>query len=437
MVLSEPGTGTRAESLRIEDEQRRLAAVHRYEILDAPADGSFDGIAIAAAKALKTPLATVTIVDEDRVWLTGRSGVEADEVTRGPGLCASAILTDELTILSDARLDPEALNNPLVRGEFGLRFYAAAPIITRDGYRLGTVNAMDTEPRAVSEEEAEILRSLAGVVADQLELRLLARRTVHLERQQVDLARKDGRRAERETEILFKRLLPPRLPDIPEVELASHYRPAVEGRLAGDFYEVFAAGDGRWGLILGDVMGKGIEAGALAALARNSLRTALVAGHSCEEALAILNRVMLLSDQPVEKVRFCSAVCATLEPTGSEVALTVANGGHPRPLIIRNDGMVTHLSVDGILVGCFDDAEFTSHQTLLSQGDAAVFYTDGISEIRLGEDMFGEEGIERLLANATGSSAEEIVHGLIGDLARIDTEPHDDVALLAVSVRSS
>ncbi len=199
-------SGRLAGPVEMEEEQARLAAVHRYEI-DAPRDGSFDRIATAAAKALKTPMATVTIVDEDRVWLSGRLGVEAEDVTRGPGLCVSAILTDDVTVLADARLDPEALNNPLVRDEFGLRFYAAAPIITPDGYRLGTVNVMDTKPRRISEKEGEVLRSLADVVADQLELRLSARRALHLERQLVERAKRDKQRAEREAQILLKNLL--------------------------------------------------------------------------------------------------------------------------------------------------------------------------------------------------------------------------------------
>ncbi|SDG84504.1 GAF domain-containing protein [Lentzea fradiae] len=161
----------------------RLSAVRRYHILDAPADGSFDNVARVAAGVFGTPIATVTIVDVDRVWFAachGLSGVS--QIGTDPGLCASAVLQDEAYVVNDAAIDPRTLDHPLVRGELGLRFYAAAPIITGDGHRLGTVNVIDREPRDITDSQMATLTALAGIVADQLELRLAAIQAVRAER---------------------------------------------------------------------------------------------------------------------------------------------------------------------------------------------------------------------------------------------------------------
>lgn len=163
-----------------EVERARLAAVHRYAILDTPPDGAFDRVAALAARTFEVPIATVTIVDEDRIWFKALRGLPegVHQIDRAPGLCASAILCDEPYILPDTLREPQALDNPLVRGELGIRFYAAAPIITADGYRLGTVNVLDVRPREVTTENVAVLRTLASVVADQLELHLAAMDTV-------------------------------------------------------------------------------------------------------------------------------------------------------------------------------------------------------------------------------------------------------------------
>jgi DNA-binding SARP family transcriptional activator len=160
------------------DEKERLAAVRRYDVLDTPPDGAFDRVAALAARFFMVPVATVTIVDEDRIWFKARHGIEIDEVGRDPGLCASAILQHEPYVVSNAPEDARAMTNPLVRGQLGLQFYAGAPVTTRDGFNLGTVNVMGKEPREVTEVELETLRDLAAIVVDELELRLAARRAV-------------------------------------------------------------------------------------------------------------------------------------------------------------------------------------------------------------------------------------------------------------------
>lgn len=157
-----------------ENEEMRMAAVGRYEILDSPPDGAFDRITSLAARIFKVPIATISVVDRDRIWFKSKYGIDAVEIGRDPGLCASAIIDNEPWVVNDASTDPRTLENPLVRGELGLRFYAGASLRTADGHNLGTLNIIDREPREISADELETLEQLAEIVVDELELRLAA-----------------------------------------------------------------------------------------------------------------------------------------------------------------------------------------------------------------------------------------------------------------------
>jgi GAF domain-containing protein len=164
------------------EEQARLEAVRRYRLVDQPVEDAYDRIAFVAGAIFDTPIATVSLVEQDRVWLAacqGLSGVR--EVGKEPGLCASVIAQDDVYVINNAAIDPRTLEHPLVRGELGLRFYAAAPIRSHDGYRLGTVNVIDNRPREASKRQLKALEHLASMVADELELRLMVIRSAAAE----------------------------------------------------------------------------------------------------------------------------------------------------------------------------------------------------------------------------------------------------------------
>ncbi|MEO6092465.1 MAG: histidine kinase dimerization/phosphoacceptor domain -containing protein [Novosphingobium sp.] len=161
-----------------DDEPQRIAAVRRYDILDTPPDGAFDRITALAARRFGVPIAIISIVDEDRIWFKSHHGLSVQQIDRDPGLCASAILSKDPHILPDASVDPRSLANPLVAGEFGLRFYAGVPLATSDGYNLGTLCIIDKEARPMDQAQIDDLKDLATVVMDQMELQLSARTAV-------------------------------------------------------------------------------------------------------------------------------------------------------------------------------------------------------------------------------------------------------------------
>jgi GAF domain-containing protein len=164
------------------EEAARLDAVRRYRLVDQPVEDAYDRIAFVAGAIFDTPIATVSLAEEDRVWLAACQGlVGVPEVGKKPGLCASVIAQDDVYVINNAAVDPRTLEHPLVRGELGLRFYAAAPIRTHDGYRLGTVNVIDNRPRETTPRQLKALEHLAAMVSDELELRLMVIRSAAAE----------------------------------------------------------------------------------------------------------------------------------------------------------------------------------------------------------------------------------------------------------------
>lgn len=161
--------------LAADREIARLAAVHRYQLLDTPPDGTFDLIAQLAASVFSVPIAIISLVDHDRIWFKSHHGLSTQQIGRDDGLCASAVLHDGPWLLTDAKSDPRSLSNPLVAGEFGLRFYLGIPLRTSDGYNLGTLCVIDYEPRVVEDAQIVELTRLAALVMEQMELRLSAR----------------------------------------------------------------------------------------------------------------------------------------------------------------------------------------------------------------------------------------------------------------------
>jgi len=422
-------------------EASRLAAVARYDILDTPPDGAFDRIAALAARWFDTPIATVSIVDEDRVWFKASRGLQGvTQVDRRPGLCASAIQQGDPYVVSDALTDPRTATDPLVHGELGVRFYAGAPIVTSDGYRLGTVNVLDTKPRSPSHDDLTMLRDLAAVVMDQLELRLSALQTLRGERALRERAERDKATIDAFAVTLQRTLLPPALPDVPGLELACHYHAASPRHVGGDFYDVFALGARRWAFFLGDVCGHGTAAAALTSLTRYTLRAAALHDPDPVSVLSELNTALLTAPRPDR--RFATVVFGLLEPAaapGAGFEVTLGTGGHVTACWLHRakrpgQGSVEEIGPDGgMLVGALPEARFTSRRLHLAPGETLLFYTDGLIDPRGGGASFGEDGLSAFLSSRVGLDAPRLVADLVTLVRRLDPPLPDDVALLAMS----
>jgi PAS domain S-box-containing protein len=157
------------------DETNRLAALHRYEILDTEPEREFDDLTLLAATVCGAPQARVSFVDRDREWFKSRIGVDSTEGPRETSFCGHTILSRDVLVVPDATVDDRFADNPLVHGAGGIRFYAGAPLVTPEGLALGSLCVMDQVPRELRPDQLEALRALARQVVRQLELRLRMR----------------------------------------------------------------------------------------------------------------------------------------------------------------------------------------------------------------------------------------------------------------------
>ncbi|MFT7840565.1 SpoIIE family protein phosphatase [Saccharothrix sp. BKS2] len=234
---------------------------------------------------------------------------------------------------------------------------------------------------------------------------------------------------------LQRTLLPPVLPAIPGVELAAHYHHASHYQVGGDFYDVFPLADGRWGLFLGDVCGKGAKAAAVTSLTRYALRSAAVYDPDPVTVLDNLNTV-LNQEQDQAVSRFCTVTFGVLavEPGGG--VLTLATGGHPPGLLLRADGGAGYVDMPGgQLVGALPDAVMAKTEVRLGEGDTFILYSDGLTEARTGPDTrYEEEALLEFAARIAPTTAAGAVEAIRGLLARLGEGVDDDTAVLAVGV---
>jgi len=153
------------------NELDRLRALQRFDVLDTPAEKEFDDIALIASYVTKCPTALISLIDERRQWFKARIGCSVSETPRDLAFCAHAIMQQEIMQVPDARKDPRFAQHPLVIAEPGLRFYAGAPLVTRDNYVLGTLCVIDNEPKELDEQQVAVMKALSRQVIAQLELR--------------------------------------------------------------------------------------------------------------------------------------------------------------------------------------------------------------------------------------------------------------------------
>ena len=153
------------------NEAGRVAALEKYAILDTDPEQSFDDLTLLASFICKTPIALISLVDEDRQWFKSRVGLDAKETSRDIAFCSTAILQSDVFVVPDALKDDRFRDNPLVVSDPHIRFYAGAPLINEDGYALGTLCVVDRAPRELAPDQKEALKALSRLVLAQLEFR--------------------------------------------------------------------------------------------------------------------------------------------------------------------------------------------------------------------------------------------------------------------------
>jgi len=289
----------------------------------------------------------------------------------------------------------------------------SAPLVARDGSDLGAIEVSG--------------RDAAFTPADELVLEDLARIA--------SLALENARLQERERHIartLQASLLPQTLPAIDGLDIAARYLAGGEGTVVGgDLYDVFPAED-EWAIVVGDVCGKGAEAAALTAMVRYTIRAEAAHRASPTEVLRLLNDAIL---RQFDDGRFCTVLHGRLRVSDGTARLRVASAGHPPPLLVRADGIVAPVATSGPLLGVIRSVEHEDVTVTLDPGDALLCFTDGVTEGRGPEGMFGDRRLGEILAASAGMSAEAIAERVTQAALELQGGmTQDDLALLVLRV---
>jgi sigma-B regulation protein RsbU (phosphoserine phosphatase) len=302
----------------------------------------------------------------------------------------------------------------------GFRGYAVVPLLV-EGHSIGLLTVQARQPRLLDESGLRLLRLMANQAAIAIEKARLHQEEVK------------GRALEREMELgreIQLSLLPSGAPVIPGWEFAVCYQPAR--LVGGDLYDLleFPGAPGRLGLVVADVMGKGVPAALFMALGGTVIRTIALSNQGPAQVLMGANPILLKDSR---SDMFLTAFYAVLD-TGSG-RLVYANAGHNRPLLQRAaTGEIQELASDGIALGVLAAIELEQRTIDLAPGDLVILYTDGVTEAM--DDGYRQFGMERLraaLQACAGSSAQETVDQLVAELKAFagDMQQSDDITILA------
>ncbi len=395
------------------EEEARLAALQRYDILDSPVEEAFDNITRLVSYICDAPISVINLIDRDRQFFKSEVGLGVRETPLDTSLCSHAILQPGLMVVPDTTVDPRFSDNPLVTGDPNLRFYAGALLETSDGHALGTLCVLDYKKRELTAAQADALQVLARQVMALLELR---RRYAYEKNIAETLQR--------------SMLLRPKPDQFPGWTLEATYESAwAEAEVGGDFFDAFGLADGSVALIVGDVSGKGLRAATRTAEAKYALRVYLRETRSPAEAVSRLNTFLCETTMSATDDTFVALTVVIVDRDGATRA-TLA--GSEAPLIRRADGSITVISTGGMPVGVSANAQYGEETLQLGSGDLILILTDGITEARKQGEFFGTEGVERVLRDVGATSSLTAIAETIVREARAFASGtlRDDVCLL-------
>jgi serine phosphatase RsbU (regulator of sigma subunit)/anti-sigma regulatory factor (Ser/Thr protein kinase) len=390
------------------DRLRDLQNITDAALAFLPLDVLLDELLTRIIAILGVDTAAILLLDDDETTLVARAakGLE-EEVERGvripvgrgfAGRVAATKLPVRITKVAGADI-----YNPILR-EKGLHSLLGVPLLV-EGDVIGVLHVGTLTERAFDDEDAELLQR-AG---DRAALAISSRLTEH----------------ERGLADALQRSLMPRLPQLPAVSLAGRYLPAAAARLGGDWYDAFALPDGRLGLAIGDVVGRGFHAAAIMGQLRSGLRAYALDGRPPGEVLERLSRLL----RQLEPGRTATLVYIVLDPHGGY--LTAAGAGHPPPLVSPPDGEPWFIELQGsVPLGASRHVHYDEIDLELEPGSTLALYSDGLVE-RPGESL--DTGLERLAetVNARYDDLEHLGDALV-DAMLPDGPGDDDAALLAV-----
>jgi serine phosphatase RsbU (regulator of sigma subunit)/anti-sigma regulatory factor (Ser/Thr protein kinase) len=237
--------------------------------------------------------------------------------------------------------------------------------------------------------------------------------------------------SQEKSRVLQRDLLPARVPKVPGLDLGIRYRPVSRHEeVGGDFYDIFQVNDDTWGILIGDVSGKGAAAASLTALARYTVRTAAKREGNLVRMLGLLNDAVL--DATARDDRFCTVAYVEVSP-GPPVRIRMVSGGHPLPMLLDASGRVRPVGTPGLAIGLLPGLHWSDERLTLHPGECLALYTDGVAEARSVEGAFADGLVEGILADADGADAEELADRIERvTLDFSEGDPRDDLAVVVL-----
>jgi anti-sigma regulatory factor (Ser/Thr protein kinase)/putative methionine-R-sulfoxide reductase with GAF domain len=390
----------------IADRLRDLQSITDAALAYLPLDALLGELLTRVVEILGVDTSAILLLEDDDTTLVARAakGLE-EEVERGVRIPVGAGFAGRIASTRQPvrilRLAEAEVVNPILR-EKGLESMLGVPLLV-EGNVVGVLHVGTLHERAFDDEDVEVLQRAGDRAALAISSRLTER--------------------ERGLADALQRSLLPRLPELPAVSFAGRYLPAAAARLGGDWYDVFSLADGRLGMAIGDVVGRGFHAAAIMGQLRSGLRAYALDGLSPARVLERLNNLL----RQLEPGRTATLVYIVFDPHGG--GLTVASAGHPPPLVKPPEGDARFLDLPGsVPLGAGRYARYDEHDVDLEPGATIVLYTDGLVE-RPGETL--DAGLGRLV-DAVGQGYDELEHlgDALVDVLLPDGPGADDAALL-------
>jgi serine phosphatase RsbU (regulator of sigma subunit) len=278
---------------------------------------------------------------------------------------------------------------------------------------LGTITLVCFDPaRPLEQEELDVALAVSAQAA-------LAVDNARLYQQQKDFA-----------ETMQHSLLPRELPHVPGLDVGHVYQSSARVDVGGDLYDFVALEDGRLAVAIGDVLGKGIEAAADMAMTKFSFR---VLARGASEPSSVLASANDVACDEIEPAKFVTLLYALVDPDAREVAC--ASAGHPQARVVHPSGEVTTVGAPGLALGIEPGQEYPTERVRLEPGSTVVLFTDGVIEARREGGLYGEERLERLLADRRGLAAQELAEAILADCrAFAGGELGDDCAIVCLKL---
>jgi phosphoserine phosphatase RsbU/P len=378
-----------------------------------------------ARKNLKADRGTVYVIDHKKkeLWSKVFQGDVKVEIRLpiGKGIAGYVAKTGKTIILKDAYKDPRF--NPEVDKKTGYhtKTMLCTPMKDRKGKKIGVIQIVNKLNGYFSNDDVKFLDLLSLDACLAIENSRLFKEALEKER------------IEKELEVaasIQKMILPKTIPQVAGLDIAGVNVPTKQ--VGGDYFDVIPLPEGKVALVIADATGKGVPAALLVTTLQACLRAYLESNLSLEDLMRKVNRVIF---QNSTDNKFISFFIGILNPVSKK--LEIVNAGHNPPLIARNSSLLK-LPNTGVLLGCFESAQFIRKEYSLESNDVLVMFTDGITEANNSKGQtYGDERFEKIITENCSKTAHELKEVIYKDVKMFENgaSQADDITMLIVKVK--